>query len=194
MAMVWLVASVPLFANTNYSRAEEIPKLRPPRGEIPLTFWEKNGRWVVSGGVALMALAGAGIWFLTRPKPAEAVLPEVLARRQLERLRGRAEDGTVLSRVSQALRHYMVAAFEMPSEEMTTSEFCRIVASETRIGPELAKAFGDFLRRCDERKFTPPAPRPDLGAVVEALKLIEATEARRTELRKAAACESAKPA
>jgi len=191
-AVLWLAAQAPLFANTNYSRTEEILKLRPPRGEIPPTFWEKNGLWVVSSGVALMVLAGAGIWFLTRPKPPQAVPPEVRARRAVEALRGRAEDGVVLSRVSQVLRRYVTAAFELPSEEMTTSEFCRVIGGEARLGPQVAGAISDFLRRCDERKFTLPAPRPEMDAVGEALNLIEAVEARRAASYQAMATQTAK--
>ena len=193
MAVVWLAAAASLLADTNAGSPEEIPPLRPPRAEIPLTFWEKHGHWIVGGSVALVALAGVAGWLLSRPKPEDVVPPEIRARRELEQLRARAEDGALLSRVSQVLRCYVAAAFDLPPGELTTAEFCRVVAGEARIGPELAGAFSDFLRRCDERKFTPPAPRPELGAVGEALKLIAAAEARRAELR-AAASESAKSA
>src|SRR5690349_7995909 len=58
-----------LLADTNSDLADNIPPLRPPRGEIPPSWWEQHGGWVIAGGCfALVALA-ALIWWLTRPKP-----------------------------------------------------------------------------------------------------------------------------
>jgi hypothetical protein len=102
-------------------------------------------------------------------------------------LRQKAEDGALLSQVSQILRHYVVAAFNLPPEELTTAEICRAVAGLEKIGPELSAALGEFLRQCDERKFSPPTPAPPLGAVAEALKLIDQAQARLASLAQSAA-------
>ena len=169
-------------AATNSPAPDEIPPLRPPHGEIPPTFWEQYGSWVILGGVALLALASVGAWFLTRAKPPVVVAPEEQARRALETLRERREDGALLSRVSQILRHYVIAAFNLSPEELTTAEFCRTIAAQGQIGPELCAALGEFLRRCDQRKFSPPAPAPPLGVVAQAFKLIEQAQARRAAL------------
>jgi len=149
---------------------------------MPLAFWEQYGLWVVLGGVAVLALAGAGAWLLTRPKPPVVVAPEEQARGALEPLREKPEDGALLSRVSQVLRHYVTAAFHLPPEELTTAEFCRAMSGQGRIGPDLSAALSEFLRQCDERKFSPPAPTPPLSAVAQALKLIEQAQARRAAL------------
>jgi len=90
-----------------------------------------------------------------------------------------------LSRISQILRRYVGAAFALPPGEMTTADFCRAIAGHERLGAELSATLGDFLRRCDERKFAPAAPRPSLGAAAQALKIVELAEVRRAQLRQA---------
>jgi hypothetical protein len=90
-----------------------------------------------------------------------------------------------LSRASQILRRYFIQAFELPPNELTTTEYCALIADTQKIGPQLAASVSEFLRSCDQRKF---APSPDLqpfAGVAQALKLIELGEARRAELRRA---------
>ena len=81
----------------------------------------------------------------------------------VEPLRRQPEGGAVLSRVSQTLRLYLTAAFGLPPEELTSTEFCRLLRENPGVGPELSAGIGEFLRRCDERKFAPLAPQPALG-------------------------------
>jgi hypothetical protein len=180
------ILAVPLaFAATNSTSSDSIPPLRPPHPEIPPDFWEQHGWWVVLGGLLALALVGAAVWLLTRPKPPVVVPPEIEARHALEALRHQAEDGLLLSRVSQILRRYVAARFSLPPEQLTTTEFCRALAANEQIGPELSGTFADFLRLSDQRKFAPAAPLPPLGAVAQALKLIDEAEARRTALAQA---------
>jgi len=188
-----LVTQTILGAATNPAAADAIPPLRPPRGEIPPGFWEQYGWWIIVAGVLLLGAAGAAVWWMRRSRPAVAVPPEVLARQALEPLRGQAEDGAVLSRISQVLRRYGSAAFGLPAGEMTTAEFCRAIAEPGRLGAELSTALGDFLRQCDERKFAPASPKPALGAAEQALKLLAQAEAHRAELRQADAARPAPP-
>jgi len=161
------------FAGATNATEDGLPKLRPPQGEMPPTFWEQYGLIVVAGGVLSVLLLAVVIWWLTRPKPAAAPPPETLARQALEPLRGQPENGVLLSRVSRVLRRYLSAAFGLPPEQLTTTEFCDALASHAGAGPELAAAVTEFLRRCDERKFAPLPPAPALGAVETALKLTE---------------------
>jgi len=177
-ALSLLTVQLTFGATTNSPGANDIPPLRPPHGEIPPTFWEQYGLWIVLSGFVLLALAAVGGWLLSRPKPPAVVAPKEQALRALEPLRERSEDGALLSRVSQILRHYVTAVFDLRPEELTTAEFCRAMAGQDKIGPELSAALAEFLHQCDARKFAPPAPAPPLGAVPQALKLIEQAQAR----------------
>jgi hypothetical protein len=180
-----LLAQLSLAAATNTLAPDAIPPLRPPRGEIAPTFWEQNGAWIIIAGVLLLGVIAAAVWWLMRPRPAVVLPPEVLARKALEPLRQRAEDGEVLSQVSQILRRYVSVAFGLPPGEMTTADFCRAIADQGWLGADLSATLGGFLRQCDERKFAPSAPTTALGAVAQASKLIELAEARRVQLRQA---------
>ncbi len=156
-----------------------------PRGEIPPGFWEHNGFWVLLIGALVLAAACIAVWYLTRPKPVIAVPPEAEARRRLEELRQRPEDGAVLSAISQTLRRYLAAVFSLPPDQMTTSEFCRAIESHEQIGLDLCAAVGRLFRRWDEQKFAPAPSGPALNAAVEALAIIDLAEARLASLREA---------
>jgi Domain of unknown function (DUF4381) len=157
-----------------------------PRGEIPPGFWEQNGYWVLLIGALLLAVVCIAAWYLTQPKSLVAVPPEVETRRRLERLRQRPEDGSVLSMVSQILRHYLADAFGLPRDEMTTAEFCRAMETREQIGPELSTAVARLLRQCDRQKFAPPPTGPPLSAADQALALVDVAQARLASLREAA--------
>ena len=184
-----LVAQQLFAAAANPAARDEIPALRPPHAELPASFWEQYGPWVILAGALLLALVGAAIWFLTRPKPPVIAPPEIEARKALVPLCQQPEDGALLSRVSQILRHYFAAVFGLPPEELTTAEFCRAMAAREQVGPELTAALSDFLHQCDQRKFSPPAPArlPPCGAVAQALRLIDQAQVRRSALAQAAA-------
>jgi hypothetical protein len=183
-ALIFLSAPV-LPAATNSDLPADIPPLRPPRAEIPPTFWEQHGGWVIAGGCVGLLVIAAAIWWLTRPKPPVVLPPEVQARTALEALLGQPEDGQLLSRISQILRHYVVASFGLPSGEYTTAEFCALIEARSGIGTDLVRTLSGFLRNCDQRKFAPPLPQPPLAAVNEALALIEAAEKRRAAAHEA---------
>jgi hypothetical protein len=166
----------------------EIPQLRPPRAEIPPGFWAQHGTMGLVIAVVLAALAGLIVWWLTRPRAAVVVPPEVEARAALAALPVTAGEGEKLSRVSQILRLYVQRAFELPLGELTTTEFCRVLAGQPQIGPELAGSLGGFLRDTDRRKFAPAGttpPQPEAAAA--ALALIDRCEARRAAPRAAPA-------
>ena len=151
------------------------------------TFWEHYGLWVVIAGVLLLALVCGVAWLLTRPKPPVVVPPEVQASQALELLRQQPEDGALLSRVSQILRHYVTDAFDLPPGELTTAEFCAMIANHSPIGPELSAALTAFLRECDQRKFSQSAPAAPFSATAQALKLIDQAQTRRLALAQSAA-------
>jgi hypothetical protein len=150
---------------------------------------------MVGGIVGIVLVAVICILFV--PIQPTLRLPEADARSALAELTHQPETGKLLSEISQIMRRYIVAAFELPAAELTTTEFCTALAANEKIGVELAKPFSNFLRECDERKFSPavwssaftrPEPpeggTPDLlpptNAAARALELIALAEARRS--------------
>lgn len=191
---VCLTIAQSLRAATNLISSDEIPPLRPPRPELPPSLWERYGLAIIVLAIGVMVLFGIAVWIITRPKPAALVPPAVRARRELEPLVNRTEDGAVLSRVSQVLRHYVAAAFGLPQDEITTAEFCRALIQLDKMGPLVSVQLTDFLRECDRRKFAPNAGGPQpLGAVPRALGFIDACENRLAQLRQVAAGATTKP-
>ena len=159
-----------------------LPALAPAYGEISPTFFEQHETAVIVGGFAFIAFALLLLRILLRPETKAVLPPEVLAREALTKLLHQTEDGKRLSEVSQILRRYVVAAFELPSGEMTTVEFCAALAANGKIGAELAGPISSFLRECDERKFsTSPAAAP-LNAAGRAIELVEVAEKRRAPI------------
>jgi MYXO-CTERM domain-containing protein len=183
--VIWPLLTLPLAAAAQLTN--DIPPLRPPHMEIPPTFLEQHGWSASIGAVALLALAGFAVWRRLQPKPESAVPPEVQVKHALESLRLQSETGAVLSRISQALRRYLLATFGLPPEELTTTEFCRALADSTQVGPELSLALSQFLRECDRLKFAPSASPTELNAAARALELVASAEGRRAQLRQSVA-------
>ncbi len=171
----------------------EMPPLQPPYPELPPSLWEQYGLWLLGLGGLLATLVGFVVWRWLSPKPPVLVPIEIQTRQQLETLRRQNEDGRILSQVSRCLRRYVTIAFQLPTEELTTSEFCRAMTAQSAIDPDLARVLCDFLRRCDELKFAPAGNSPPFGAAEQALKLFEAGERRRAELQRIASSHAENP-
>jgi hypothetical protein len=164
--------------------SDDIPPLRPPRDLIPPTYWEQHSTAIILVVLIVLVLLLVLVLVLLRPKRPVFVPPELQARQALEQLRRKTEDGLVLSRVSQILRRYFAAAFQLSPDEMTTTEFCATITANARIGPELSIPLVEFLRACDERKFSPAPAASITGSVVEqALKFIWLGHARLKEVQ-----------
>lgn len=161
---------------------EEKPVLSPAYPEIPPTFWEQYGLWVVLGSFVMLGIIATLIWLKLRPKPALAIPMEIQTRQKLEALRQQPENGETLSKISRALRRYVVTAFALSSGEVTTAELHQLLTGNQTVGPQLSGSLNDFFRRCDELKFS-PAPAASSGTAQHALELLEAGERRRAELR-----------
>jgi hypothetical protein len=177
LLLIW-GAAISLRAQTNSSGPGDMFKLAPPYPEIQPTVWETY-HWAIIIGVIVFVLALAlMVWSILKPQPAVVVPPETVAREALAKLSGRPEDGACLSKVSQILRHYFVAAFQLPAGEMTTAEMAAIMAAHDSIGADLGGRVAHFLLECDQRKFA-PLPLPASGAANRALELINLGEDRR---------------
>lgn len=158
------------------STTNALPKLLPPRGPMPPTLWEQHGTAVLAGGLIFLVLAAVVVWQILKPRPHRVLPPAFIAREALAKCLGRPEDGKVLSQVSQTLRRYVGAVLGFPPGEFTTAEFCRELERSENISPQLRPAIADFLRACDERKFSPAvssAPFDAAGRALEFIALIE---------------------
>jgi hypothetical protein len=181
-----IFSKVPLFAQTNSETTNATLKLLPPYGELPPTFWEQNAPAISFAGLGAVALVAFVLWLIFRTKPKIIIPPEVQAREALQKLRAQPEDGAVLSRISQVVRIYFSAAFQLSQGELTTTEFCREVSNSEKVGEELSSAATDFLRESDARKFSTTAGAEKIDAANQALNLVEQAEQRRAQLRQVA--------
>src|SRR5262249_19317399 len=105
-----LLYSFQLSGQTN----DDLPPLRPPRSEILPTFWEIHQVTIIVVAVLLLVLIFVGIWVLNRPKPPITAPPAAQAREALNQLRNQPETGELLSKISQVIRSYFMAAFNLP--------------------------------------------------------------------------------
>jgi 1-acyl-sn-glycerol-3-phosphate acyltransferase len=158
------------------SATNALPKLLPPYGQMPPTFWGQHEMAAVAGSFILLALATAVVWRILKPRPRPVLPPAIIAGEALAKCGARSEDGKVLSEVSQTLRCYVGAVFEFPPGELTTAEFCRQLERSEKIAPQLTRAISDFLRACDERKFSPAISSAPLNAAGRALQFVAVIE------------------
>ncbi len=132
------------------------PDIRDIQGLAPLTFWERNGATVgygSGGGIVLLALL---VWFLLRKKPARPLTPYESALRELDFARALSGDGqhqVFAIAASDAVRHYLENAYQMPAPERTTEEFLQEAARHAWLQGELAGRLRHFLELCDLAKF-----------------------------------------
>lgn len=158
-----------------------LPPLAPAYPEMPPTFWEQHDTAILTGGFIFLALAAIVLWLIFKPRPQPVLPPELAAHQALARLRGRPEDGEVLSEVSQILRRYVGSAFGFSDGEMTTTEFSAVASANAEIGSQLAEALASFLRACDKDKFVAKTQAPPLNAVTRASQLVDQIERRQKE-------------
>ncbi len=160
----------------------DLTTLVPAYAEIPPTFWQQHKTFIIIGGFLFVIAQSLVLWkLLMRLQPAVEP-PENLARAALNELADETEDGKLLSQVSQILRRYFCAAYELPTAEMTTTEFCAVLKNQKKIENKLAEKTSKFLRDCDQDKFAPKTIAPPMNAVDRASELISLSEMRRAQI------------
>jgi len=174
--LVWGSASLCLAATND---ADEALKLRPPRNEIPPSFWEQHGALVLVLGICALIGVALVVWYFARPKSVVPLPPGIRARREFEALAGKPADRAILTRTCQVLKSYVAEAFGLPREEMTTSEFCRAMNAQREMDAGAAQEVCRFLQRSDALKFAPGTTPQKF--VEEAMRLMEMLEAKRLE-------------
>jgi hypothetical protein len=169
------------------AEANALPKLAPPYGEIPPTFWQQHHTAVILAGAVFLALATLAFYFILRPAKPANIPPGAAARQALAKWQNQPEDGLALSAISQILRHYTAGAFGVANGELTTAEFCAAINDSERLGSDLSSALASFLHECDVKKFSPAFASAPIHAVERALRLVDLAEARRISAQQASA-------
>lgn len=179
-----LILCFSMVSGTALAQPLQLPKLQPPHEEIGPSLWERHGLQIVIASVVFAGLVAMFIGWLRRSKPVVVIPPEVLARRDLETLRGSAENGALVVQVSRIVRRYVISVFTLPPEELTTSELIQALSAHSQTDRGLVTAIGEFLRRSDELKFAPALLPPQAGIVTRAAELVETIEKHRQQLPK----------
>ena len=179
---IWvLVISLTCSSSIALAGAEKIPPLEPPKGELAPTFWEAHGWAVGFGVVAVIVLVElCWLWF-RRPREVPVTPPDVLARRALEALRGAPENAEMLVKLSRLLRWYVIHSLGLPPVELTTADLRKALQSGPSVSPDLTLGITEFLRKCDECKFSPLPPTPPQGAVATALEWMDKLDRHRKQ-------------
>jgi hypothetical protein len=136
---------------------EPLPPLRPPRGELPPSFWETYG-WLTWLAVAALAIMGGCVWVWLRSRAKHelgAVDSLAIARAKLAALPGPGADPAL---VSQIVRWAILERFRLPWMEYTTEEFQAVIQENHWLSPELAGELRRWLADCDRARFAAAAP------------------------------------
>jgi hypothetical protein len=179
---IWILL-ISLVSSTSIALAgaEKIPPLEPPKGELAPTFWEAHGWAVACGAVALFVVVELCVLWFRRPREIQMTPPDILARRALEALRGAPENDELLVKLSRLLRWYVIHSLGLPPVELTTADLRRTLQSTPTVGAELTLGITEFLRQCDECKFSPTPPSPPKGAVATALEWMDKLDRHRKQ-------------
>jgi hypothetical protein len=156
-----------------------LSKFVPPYAEVPPTLWEQHQAAIIVASFAVVAFGFLFLKVMLRPESKIPLAAETVALQALAKLQGQPENGKLLSAVSQILRRYVVAAFQLPPGEMTTAEFCLVLAQQKKLAVALGETIVRFMLECDERKFSPVSATSPCNAVDRARELISQSEAHR---------------
>ncbi len=168
-----------------------LPALKPPRGPLPLSVYERHKPLFWAGAGCLVLASGGLFFYLRRALPEPVIAPALQARRDLENAAREIDPGLLLSDVSRVVRLYIVQTFNLPGGELNTAEFLSAAYASNDVGPRLADSLAVFLKACDDGKFAPePAGLPG-DPTAEALKLIAQGEQRLVEIQPAVEVKSA---
>jgi len=133
--------------------ADDIRDIRGPKGMLPPWLIPA----LVAGGV-LLAMAGYAAWRWTqRQRLPRAPLPFEIALQRLEEIRSLMDPASVREfsiAISDIVRAYIEASFEVTATHLTTEEFLRdlLESSNTSLAAH-RDLLAEFLRQCDVAKF-----------------------------------------
>ena len=134
------------------SAAEDIRDIRGPKAVFPLQLVLE----LLAVG-ALLAMGGLALWHWRRRRQSRALRYFELALRRLEELRPLMQPASVRefsSAISDTVRRYIEAGFEVTATHQTTEEFLHdILKGENTPLARHRSLLAGFLRQCDLAKF-----------------------------------------
>ena len=133
--------------------ADDIRDIRGPKGMLP--------PWLIPAllaGGALLAIAGYAAWrWKRRQRIPRALLPFEIALQRLEDIRSLMDPSSVREfsiAISDIVRAYIEASFEVTATHLTTEEFLRdLLESSNSALAAHRNLLAEFLRQCDVAKF-----------------------------------------
>jgi len=138
------------------SGSSTAPDIHDIHGLAPLTFWERYGTLITYSSIGSIVIIAVVVWFLLRKKPVIQLTPYEKALRELEAARalsGNGQHQAFAIFASDAVRHYLENAYQMPAPERTTEEFLLEAARQVWLKGKLAELLQRFLEFCDLAKF-----------------------------------------
>lgn len=151
-----------ILAAISQATPEAIRDIAPPVDVFPYPVWV-----VVLAALLAIALlggliTGVRLWMRSRPGP-PPISPRTKALRDLERLRmqlPQTEPYAFSIAVSDVLRDYIAAAYDLHARQQTSPEFLAAISGTPRFSDDDRQLLARFLERCDLIKFA----RIDAGA------------------------------
>jgi hypothetical protein len=182
----WKPWSVRVTSEVARPELGEAHDITPIEDVPPVPSWRDWLVLLVAWPVASILIVGVLLWRLRRRR-----LPHVLplppgaaALRELERLAAvglvsAADVRRYYAQLSDVVRRYLEARFQLPASRQTTAEFLESVRQSPLLAADLQALLRDFLERCDRAKFAPvtPAPAECEAAAELARRFVQETEA-----------------
>jgi hypothetical protein len=139
----------------------DISKLRDITGIERIAAPPASRVWQVAAAsaVAILALLALTTWSIRRfqPRPKLPLSFSQHALHELERLGEFATCGDSVEAyhtcLSDIVRHYLQAGFNIPATQRTNEEFFELLQIGEALTPEQREGLGQFLKRCDMAKF-----------------------------------------
>jgi hypothetical protein len=132
--------------------AEDIRDIRGPKAVFPLSTLLE-----LLAATAVLAAGGYALWRWRQQRRARALTYFEIALRRLEALRGLMQPGRVRefsSAISDIVRQYIEAGFQVTATHRTTEEFLHdILETENSPLSPHRSLLAEFLRQCDLAKF-----------------------------------------
>lgn len=122
---------------------------------------EPDKPWALWTGIAVAILILSVLLYyvikkLRNPTPTIPTTPKQVAQRELLKLSQSietVEDENFAVQLSQILRDYIEAQYNLPSSKSTTQEFFQILAKKNPFSSDQSEQLNQFLALCDQVKF-----------------------------------------